>query len=199
MQLFTSPTSPYARLVRVVLLEKQLNERVDYHFLDPWQTPAELLAVNPACRVPTLVTQGGDALTEAGVIVLYLERRYPEPRLMARDNVESVHARLGAALGCMDAGVGVVVEQRQGDATTALADRRREGLERTAKALVEQIDSERPGDPDLGDLAMAVTLDWLDYRFAETAPWRTWRPTAGEWLDRMIARPAFVETAPPPA
>lgn len=198
MQLYTSPTSPYARLVRVVLLEKQLNERVDYHFLDPWETPAELLAVNPACRVPTLVTHQQDALTEAGVIVLYLERRYPEPRLMARDNVESVHSRLGAALGCLDAGIGLLVEQRHGDATTDLANRRREQLQRTTQALVEQIDSERDGDPDLGDLASAVALDWLDFRYPETVVWRDWRPSASDWLARMTARPAFAETAPPP-
>ncbi len=198
MQLYTSATSPYARLVRVVLAEKQLIEQVEYHFVDPWQTPAELLAVNAACRVPALITEGGEALCEAGVIVLYLERRYPEPRLMARDTVESVHARLGLALSCLDAGVGVITERRHGDATTPLAARRAEGLQRGARAVVKAVDDERPGEPDLGDLALAVVLNWLDYRFANEVPWRDWGGPAAAWLERLNARPAFVETRPPP-
>ena len=199
MQLYTSPTSPYARLVRVVLAEKQLIDQVEYHFLDPWETPAELLAVNAACRVPTLVTGAGEALTEAGVIVLYLERRYPEPRLMARDGVESVHARLGLALGCMDAGAGVLMERRHGDPGTPLAQRRAEGLQRITRSLIEAIDGVRPGDPDLGDLAMAVALNWVEYRFRAEVPWREWSEAAPAWLARINERPAFLETLPPPA
>lgn len=199
MKLYTSPTSPYARLVRVALVEKELTERVEYVFVDPWASPDELLAVNPACRVPTLVTDAGESLTEAGVIVLYLERRYPEPRLMARDNVERVHAQLGAALSCLNSGVGAFLQRRFGDAGAMLETRWAASLQRGAQSLVKAVDTSRTGDPDLGDLALAVALDWLDYRFAEEVNWRAGAGEAAAWVDRLLERPAFTDTQPPPA
>lgn len=199
MQLFTSPTSPYARMVRVVLAEKQLSDQVTYHFVNPWLSPAELLAVNPACRVPTFITADGHALVETGVIVLYLERRYPEPRLMARDAVERVHARLGLALSLLDAGIGVFTERRHGDATTELAERRAQAMQRAAECVAAAIDQPSKNDPDLGEIALAVSLDWIDYRFANEVAWRDRYPAASAWLDQLLARPSFAQTAPPPA
>ena len=199
MKLYTSPTSPYARMVRVALVEKQLIDRVEYCFVDPWQSPETLLAVNPACRVPTLVTDDGEAMTETAVILLYLERRYPEPRLIGRDNVERVHAQLGAALTCLDAGVGAFLQRRFADGESALGKRRAESLQRCAHALALRLDTERSGDPDLGELAIAVALDWLDYRFAEEVNWRAHHPGVIARMDALLARPAFVETQPPPA
>ena len=199
MELYTSTTSPYARLVRVTLAEKQLDEQVRYRFVDPWASPAELLAVNPACRVPTLVTRRGHALTEAGVIVLHLEQRYPEPRLIPREAVASVHARLGQALGCLDAGAGLIGERRFGDPDTALGRRRAESLQRALGALVETIEPDRGGDPDLGDLAAAVTLDWLAFRFAAELDWRADHPAVAQWLTRLLARRSFSMTQPPAA
>ncbi len=199
MKLFASPTSPYARLVRVILIEKELSERVEYVFVDPWSSPAELQAVNPACRVPTLVTDHQAVLTEAGVIALYLEHRYPEPRLMARDNVERVHAQLGLALGCLNSGVGAFLQRRFGEPGSTLETRWAASLQRGAKGLVETVDAGRTGDPDLGDLAIAVALDWLDYRFAEEVNWRAGAADVAAWVDRLLARPAFADTQPPPA
>lgn len=198
MRLFTSTTSPYARLVRVALIEKHLQDRVDYRFVDPWASPAELLAVNTHSRVPTLVMPSGQVLTEAGVIVLFLERRYPEPRLMPRDTVERVHARLGQAIGCIDAGVGVLTERRYGDPNTPLARRRFEGLQRATESVADAVD---PGasaqDPDLGDLAAVLALDWVRFRFGAEVPWRDGQPAVGDWLDQLLGRPSFVATAPP--
>ena len=198
MQLFTSPTSPYARLVRVTLLEKQLQDRVDYRFVDPWASPAELLEVNTNSRVPTLVVPSGQVLCEAAVIVLFLERRYPEPRLMPREAVEGVHARLGQALGCIDDGAGVITERRHGDPDTPLARRRFEALQRAANAVAAGVKAPASADdPDLGDLAAAVALDWVDLRFGDEIPWRAAQPAAGAWLDRLLGRSSFAATAPP--
>jgi hypothetical protein len=47
MKLFYNPTSPYARKVIVVILEKNLLACVELCALDPWTAPAELHAANP--------------------------------------------------------------------------------------------------------------------------------------------------------
>ena len=56
MRLFLNQASPYARLARVVVHEKCLADQVELVWTDPWASPPELLAVNPAAKVPALVT-----------------------------------------------------------------------------------------------------------------------------------------------
>ena len=48
----------------------------------------EYLALNPEGKVPTLVIDGRP-LTEVAAILFYLARRYPEPGLLPRDDIEA--------------------------------------------------------------------------------------------------------------
>lgn len=196
MKLYASPTSPYARLVRVVLREKQIDARVALETVDPWALPEALIAANPLSRVPTLIADDGTALTESGLIVLYLERRYPEPRLVPRDRVESVHARLGLAQSCLDAAVGVVAMRRFAPEAAVMIERRLEALRRGVPALTAAVTGVDADQPDLGDLAVAVVLEYLDFRFADEVDWRGGSPQAARWLETVAARPALVATRP---
>jgi glutathione S-transferase len=49
------------------------------------QRRPEYLAINPRGRVPALVSPGGEILTEAPAILLYLARRHPEAALLPKD------------------------------------------------------------------------------------------------------------------
>lgn len=76
-----SPASSHSASVRIVLGEKGLDftsHEVDLAAFG--QHTAEFLAVNPAGMVPVL-EDGGHRLTEAFLIMLYLEERYPHPPL----------------------------------------------------------------------------------------------------------------------
>mgnify|MGYP001419914949 CR=1 FL=1 len=73
MELFLNATSPYARLVRIVVLEKGLADAVKLRWCDPWSDDAQLLEANPAGRIPALITEDGTALSESLVIALYLD------------------------------------------------------------------------------------------------------------------------------
>ncbi|BBI63175.1 hypothetical protein HSBAA_44810 [Vreelandella sulfidaeris] len=46
MELYLNATSPYARLVRIVLLEKGLADAVTLKWCDPWADDADLLKAN---------------------------------------------------------------------------------------------------------------------------------------------------------
>src|SRR5678816_1772937 len=73
MRLFLNQASPYARLARVVVHEKCLADQVELVWTDPWASPPELLAVNPAAKVPALVTDGGQAIVDSACICLFLD------------------------------------------------------------------------------------------------------------------------------
>ncbi|MGH8127479.1 MAG: glutathione S-transferase N-terminal domain-containing protein, partial [Gammaproteobacteria bacterium] len=78
MRLFLSPTSPFARKVKVALIEKHLFDLTEEVWVDPWASPAELVAINPMCQVPTLELDDGQVLTNSDTIIEWLERAYPE-------------------------------------------------------------------------------------------------------------------------
>ena len=95
MKLLMNTTSPYARIARVALWEKGFSD-IETRIVDPWGDTPELLAANPAARVPTLVTDDGQTLTESLLIVLWLEETKPEPSRLDGDAPGDV-ARAGIA------------------------------------------------------------------------------------------------------
>jgi glutathione S-transferase len=73
MKLYHAKPSPFARRVRVLLRERGLLSRIDEIATAPWDSPAELLAVNPASKVPTLVLDDGITLKESALIATHLD------------------------------------------------------------------------------------------------------------------------------
>src|SRR5262245_29000821 len=78
MKLWMSPTSPYARKVRIVLGEK----RIACEELVPSAARIDLSQKNPLAKVPTLELDDGTLLFDSVVIVEYLDALVPEPRLI---------------------------------------------------------------------------------------------------------------------
>lgn len=85
--------SPYAWKVWLALEFKQLPYEFKLLSFDKGdtQTP-EFRALNPRGKVPVLVDEG-HVLWESGAIVEYLEDRYPERPLLARDPADRALAR----------------------------------------------------------------------------------------------------------
>jgi len=59
-------------------------------------------ALNPNARVPTLVLDDGEALTQSMAILDYLEEAYPEPSFLPGDPIARAHCRAFAQLIACD-------------------------------------------------------------------------------------------------
>ncbi len=68
MNLYLNRASPYARLIRVLLIETGLETETEMIFVDPWQSPDELLMANPASKVTALTLKDGTRLVESACI-----------------------------------------------------------------------------------------------------------------------------------
>lgn len=197
MKLYMSPTSPFARLVRVVIREKGLEDRIDVEVVNPWDSTREFVAVNPVSKVPTLVTDAGYALTESLLIAQYLEGEFPRPTLIPGGNTDLVYYKAGLGHALSDQGVAVIAGGKldpERGAPEALVERRREGIRRTLSALEQALAGAQPR-PDLGDLAVAVGLEYLDFRFADLQ-WRSHFAALAEWHEALRERPSLAETVP---
>lgn len=91
MAFFSDPRDHYSHRVRMVLAEKGIS--VEVIDVDPAELPDELLENNPYASLPTLLDRDL-ALYESGVIMEYLDERFPHPPLMPVYPVARANSRL---------------------------------------------------------------------------------------------------------
>jgi glutathione S-transferase len=192
MKLWYSPTSPFARKVRMAAIELHLpDDTFELIEVDPWGD-AQLRAVNPLGKVPTLRLDDGGVLYESSVMVEYMNTvvmggliptlgraRWTTLRMQALcDGVATAAGRLYAG---EQRGVPDPIEDR-------LVDTIQAGLDAFER---ERLNYERPL---VGDIAAAATLAYFDFRWPDR-DWRADRPRSAEFLDEMQRRPSMIETA----
>ncbi len=89
-RLYHLPLSPFSRKIRMVLAEKKIDvELVEEKY---WEKRIDFLRINPAGKIPVLVS-GGFALGESAAIFEYIEETYPEPALLPQDPAARAEAR----------------------------------------------------------------------------------------------------------
>lgn len=199
MELFVSPTSPYARKARVLLHEKGLAERVTETVLNPHRDPPELLARNPLGKIPTLVRDDGPPLYDSRVVCEWLDTLGPEPALLPATGEARWAVRRAEAHGdgMLDLVVATVMERARpaGEQSPGQVERWRAKIER-ALAAVDDVRADLPDEPTLGHIALAVTLGYLDLRLPDL-DWRAGRDALAQWHAAFAARASMRDTAPP--
>jgi glutathione S-transferase len=202
LRLIASPTSPYARKVRIVMVEKRIE--CELEMTDVWSPETTISEFNPLGKVPCLIMDDGGAVFDSRVIVEYLDTLTPVGHLIPGSGRQRVEVRTWEALadGIIDALVTVRLEHSQRPASLRMQpwiDRHlgkaAAGLHAAASALGEKnwCNAERF---TLADIALGVSLSYLDFRFPEIA-WRTEHPNLARHLEKLATRPSFLETAPP--
>jgi glutathione S-transferase len=198
MKLHHAPTSPFVRKVMACAILRGIEGRIELVPTDPHSSPAHLLADNPLSKVPCLVTDDGVAVFDSKVICEYLDTIGDAPPMFppagSRERL-LVQVRHALADGVMDAAV--ARRMRFGkpvdEARAAYLARQKAAVERGLKVL--------EGDPpkglsDVGEVAVACALGYLDFRFA-AEPWREGHPRLAAWFAEVSKIPALARTAPP--
>lgn len=192
MKLYLNPPSPYARKVVAVAHEVGLADQIEMLKFDPWVDPPALVDATPLCRVPALVLEDGSLLVESGTICEYLMDRAGRPLPSGPARFDML-GRAAIAHGMMDAAFISVIErrrpkERQWD----------EWIERQYRALTRTLPTVAAPPSrrfDLGDITLACTLAYLDFRVGDLG-WRTMRGDLANWLDSVADRPSMVASKP---
>jgi glutathione S-transferase len=197
MKLYGSAASPYARTVRVLILEKGLENRIAWEAVDPMADPPELVAVNPLGLVPALARDDGPPLFDSTVIADYVDA-LAEPRLIPADGeARWTGARLrAAAKGVLDAAIRMVQEQRRPEEmrSGAWLARWQAAIARTCDLLEAEAESFERAE-DLPALSVGVALGYLDFRLPHV-DWRAGRPRLEAFFEEAVQRPSMVATSP---
>lgn len=198
MELYLNATSPYARLARIALLEKGLAERVTLRWCDPWADDAALLKVNPAGRIPALVTEEGTTLSESLLIAFYVDSVSPDTPLIPAAHLDRVLHLAGLGQNLMDAAFTTVISRKHSGKeidASVLGQRRWRAMQRLLQQLGDELDiKQEVSTVDLGEIAIAVALDYLTFRLPEVY-WKEEYPRLQAWHAQVAARESFEQTA----
>lgn len=195
MKLFYSTNSPYARKCRVMVIEKNLQGRVELVNLNPLENPPELLAVNPLGTVPALVTDEGLHLCESPAICEYLDSLSPHNPLYPAGGRECVLAFAALADGIMDAAVACVMEGRRPPEKQydAWVERKQSAIRR-AIAKFAAIPMEN-SPLSIGTLSLAIALSYVSFRLPQLN-WQEAHPQLAAWHAQFSMRESLQTTKP---
>lgn len=202
LKLYITPGSPYARMARIVVLEKGLQDRVEIIAAKTRATDSPYYAINPSGRVPYLVTEDGTAFEESAVICDYLDQLDGKPIFGLPGKGPFWEARrLEALARSMLDGLSVwgreIVRPKNEQSPGIIrheADRARRMVDVWEREIGHPLMRDRLHIVHL-TLACALGLDARNPGFL----WRPGHPDLCAWFDRIAARPSFSATAPPAA
>lgn len=200
MKLYYSPASPFVRKVVVHLRETGQLDQVELVSaggtpVDPGTMPVR---ENPLGKIPALVLDDGSTLFDSRVICRFLDERAGGKLYPTGDALWPVLALEAMADGMADAAVLMTYETR----VRPEAMRMQEWVEGQWQKIVRSLDAleggwhdRLGGDLNMGHVAVAVVLDYIDFRHG-VRDWRNGRPKLAAWHKVVSQRPAMQATVP---
>jgi glutathione S-transferase len=200
MKLYITPGSPYARIARIVVIEKQIEDLVEIIVAQTRTTDSPYYAINPSGRVPYLVRDDGAGLEESSVICAYLDHYHGEPVFDLPEGAMAWEARrLEALARSMMDGLSVwlrEVSRREDERSPTVIRHETDRAMRMADLWETEV--EHPlmhGTPNLAQITLGCALG-IEARNPDLH-WRAGRAKLCNWFDDVAARPSFAATVPP--
>jgi len=202
MKLIIARPSPYARKVRIALMEKGIAFETVVE--NPWLPETRVPHANPLGKVPALILDDGTVVHDSKVIIEYLETLGAPPDLIPRAPALRVaHKQIEAiADGICDAVVLIALEGARA-ANMQSAD----WVERQRRKVVAATHelSDLLGDREwftaagfgLAEVSAGCALDYIDFRYA-AYDWRIDAENLVALHARLSARESFAQTKPAP-
>jgi len=196
VKLYVTPGSPYARMARIVAIEKGLDKRVEVIVAKTRTENSPYYAINPSGRVPYLVRDDGVGMEESALICAYLDELDGQPRFQA-DALEA--KRLEALARSMLDGLAVWGRERARPenerSSTVLAHEADRAMRMAGLWEREIAHPVMHGALNMAQLTLACALG-MEARNPHFH-WRPRHPALCAWFEPIAARPSFIATAPP--
>ena len=200
MKLYVTFTSPYARLARILVIEKALEDRVEIVAAKTRAADSSYYRINPSGRVPYLIDDSGVGMEDSQLICAYLDYLDGKPRFHdPKRRTDWAYQQLELSARNMCEGICVWLREMARPAgecsPTALAHE-----VARAQRMADEFES-RIADPlmhegsNMAQLILAVALDAARKRgFGDLT---TGRPQLTAWMRSMSDRPSMQRTVPP--
>lgn len=199
MRLFITPGSPYARMARIVVLEKRLESRVEVIVAQTRKEGSPYYSINPSGRVPYLVRDDGVGMEESQLICAYLDQLDGKPAFALPGGDQRWEARRleSLARSLMD---GLTVWLRElyrpvNERSPGVIRHEAERARRMVELWEREIDNPfMRGALNMAQITLACALG-LEARNPDF-DWRTGHARLAEWYAPIAERPSFRASAP---
>lgn len=200
MELLASPTSPFVRKCRLVAEETAQAANIKLKFLPitPIE-PNELVNThNPIGKIPVLVLDDGETLYDSRVISEYLDAQHDGKKIFPADDANRWTALRQQSIGdgIMDAGVLLRFDANLRPETYRWPEFAEKQTAKITQSL-NQLEAEAAAlgqHADIGTIAVACALGYLDFRFTGIIDWRNGRPGIADWFATFSERPSMKAT-----
>jgi glutathione S-transferase len=198
MKLLWSSRSPFARKVMVAAHETGLANRIrtERVVVAANKPNADVMALNPLNKIPTLVLDDGTVLHDSRVICEYLDTLHDGPKLIPADGPARWRALRRQALGDGLMEVNVLRLGEQNRPKEAQSEAHLGAYAKKIVSALDRLEVEEVGPaatPDIGDIAIACALAHLDFRFAAD-DWPAGRAKLAAWHAGFASRPSMRAT-----
>jgi len=199
MRLFITPGSPYARMARIVVLEKGLESRVEVIVAQTRKEGSPYYRINPSGRVPYLVRDDGVGMEESQLICDYLDQLDAKPAFALPGGDQRWEARRleSLARSLMD-GLAVWVRELYrpvNERSPGVIRHEAERARRMVELWEQEIDNPfMRGALNMAQITLACALG-LEARNPDF-DWRTGHARLADWYAPIAERPSFRASAP---
>jgi glutathione S-transferase len=203
MILRSSPSSPFARKIRIALALLGFDGETKIELADTTSVNDSLREQNPLGKIPALIAEDGVVYYDSRVILDYLDSRAGGGKIIPAAAAARLAAERLQALcdGILDASILTIYESRWRKAESHepkwiehQAGKIARGLA-ALEAAPPALDVTPGTLPNIGQITLACTLGYRDFRFGGS--WRSEQPRLVAWLDNFASRvPAFAATRP---
>jgi glutathione S-transferase len=200
MKLYVTYGSPYARLVRIIVIEKALEDRVEIIEAKTRTPGSPYYQINPSGRVPYLVDDTGVGMEDSQLICAYLDDLDGKPRFHNASRASDwAYLKLEFAARSMCDGIAVWGREiaRPGNerSPTTLAHELTRA-QRMADFFEERAtDPLMQGPPGMAHLILAVTIEMARKR--GLGDLTEGRRRLASWMRSISDLPSMKRTVPP--
>jgi glutathione S-transferase len=204
MKLHITPGSPYARMTRIVVIEKGLEDRVEVVLAKTRTPDSPYYKINPSGRVPFLERDDGPGFEDSPLICYYLDQFDGNPTLHPKQDGPGWEMwRLETMARSMMDGVSVwgremIYRPEEMRSETIMAHEEARALRMVDAFEKEMEHPALTGPLNIAQITLGCALNWRGAPKLCGQDWRAARPKLAAWSDAITARPSFEATKPPP-
>lgn len=193
MKLYGTKTSPYARIIRIVIFEKKLNNRIEFIWTKTRVPDDPMYTINPSGRVPFLLLDDGTGIEDTPVLVQYLDN-LKKPRIFV-DGLEyfdfqylQIEAKARSLLDGASVWIREIRRPSNEQSPTILQHEQNRAIRLTSYFDKIVSDPLLSGSINLAQLYLFAALD-LERRI-QAFSWRQGNANLTTWYERMESQPS---------
>mgnify|MGYP001306479287 FL=1 len=193
MKLYGTKTSPYARIIRIVIFEKKLNDQIEFIWTKTRVPDDPMYTINPSGRIPFLLLDDGMGIEDTPVLVQFLDN-LKKPRIFV-DGLKhfdfqylQIEAKARSLLDGASVWIREIRRPSNEQSPTILQHEQNRAIRLTSYFDKIVSDPLLSGSMNLAQLYLFAALD-LERRI-QMFSWREGNANLTTWYENMESQPA---------